>query len=415
MTAGGRDPNRSRGQGAVTGREMTAIDWQAAEVLRQTDLFVARRSGRFLLVELLAPHRVVSTCAACGGQREDVSFLANHQSCEGTGDAVRYDRIAALGPAGHHAATCAEMGVPPERTALMGTAANMAYAASRSAVFDDLRVDAFATAGVAGNAARAGDPARWMEDGDGRWRRVEAAGADGPDMGTAPRDGTINVILLLGCPVTPAAQARAAVTLTEAKSAALAELAVPSRYSPTIATGTGTDQICLAAPLDPNRTSRTATGPHAKLGELIGTAVREAVNEALRWQNGLEPSLTRGLFHALGRFGLTEARALARLAELLPAEHYALLDRNRHAVFYEPGVAAAAYALAAVLDRAAFGTLPPGAAGEALRQQAACLACALAARPLDWPEFRAQLAQAPDDPVELVLRALAAGWSAKWT
>ena len=88
---------------------------------------------------------------------------------------------------------------------------------------------------------------------------------------------------------------------------------------------------------------------------------------------------------------------------------------NRNAVFYEPGVAAAAYALAAVLDRAAFGTLPPGAAGEALRQQAACLACALAARPFDWPEFRAQLAQAPDDPVELVLRALAAGWSAKWT
>ena len=79
---------------------MTAIDWQAADVLQQTGLFVARRSGRFLLVELLAPHRVVSTCAACGGQREDVSFLANHQSCEGTGDAVRYDRIAELGPAG---------------------------------------------------------------------------------------------------------------------------------------------------------------------------------------------------------------------------------------------------------------------------------------------------------------------------
>ena len=418
---------------------MTALEWRrAANVLQRSDLFVARRSGRFLLVELLAPHRVVSTCAACGGQRDDVSFLANHQSCEGTGDAIRYDRIAGLGPAAYHAAACSEMGVPAERTALMGTAANMAYAASRSAVFDDLRVDAFVTAGVAGNAARAGDPARWMEGGDGRWRRVEAgaevesgdvhAGAEvkaGPEVGAgaeietgaeeAPRDGTINIIVLLDCPVTPAAHARAATTLTEAKSAALAELAAPSRYSPTIATGTGTDQFCLAAPLDPDRVARTATGPHAKLGELIGTAVLEAVKEALRWQNGLEPSLTRGLFHALGRFGLTEPRALARLAELLPVEHYALLDRNRNAVFYEPGVAAAAYALAAVLDRAAFGTLPESAAGEALRQQAACLACALAARPLDWPAFRAQLAQAPDDPVELVLRALAAGWSAKWT
>ena len=402
---------------------MTALEWRrAADVLRQSDLFVARRSGRFLLVELLAPHRVVSTCAGCGGQREDVSFLANHQSCEGAGDAVRYDRIAKLGPAAYHVAACAEMGVPPDRTALMGTAANMACAAHRSAAFDDLRVDAFVTAGVAGNAARAGDPARWMEGGDGRWRRVEDDGGENPATGTAPRDGTINIIVLVDCPVTPAAQARAAVTLTEAKSAALAELAAPSRYSPTIATGTGTDQFCLAAPLDPRRAPRTATGPHAKLGELMGTAVLEAVKEALRWQNGLEPSLTRGLFHALGRFGLTESRALARLAELLPAEQYALLDRNRNAVFYEPGVAAAAYALAAVLDRVAFGTLPAGSAGEALRQQAACLACALAARPLDWPAFRAQLAQTPDDraqalddPVELVLRAVAAGWSAKWT
>ena len=402
---------------------MTVLEWRrAADVLRRSDLFVARRAGRFLLVELLAPHRVVSTCAACGGQREDVSFLANHQSCEGAGDAVRYERIAKLGPAAYHAAACAEMGVPPDRTALMGTAANMACAAHRSAAFDDLRVDAFVTAGVAGNAARAGDPARWMEGGDGRWRRVEDDGGENPATGTAPRDGTINIIVLVDCPVTPAAQARAAVTLTEAKSAALAELAAPSRYSPTIATGTGTDQFCLAAPLDPRRAPRTATGPHAKLGELIGTAVLEAVKEALRWQNGLEPSLTRGLFHALGRFGLNEPRALARLAELLPAEQYALLDRNRNAVFYEPGVAAAAYALAAVLDRVAFGTLPAGSAGEALRQQAACLACALAARPLDWPAFRAQLAQALDDrahalddPVELVLRAVAAGWSAKWT
>ena len=44
-------------------------------------------------------------------------------------------------------------------------------------------------------------------------------------------------------------------------------------------------------------------------------------------------------------------------------------------------MAAAAYAFAAVLDRTAYGTLPSGVAGETLRQQAACLASALAARP----------------------------------
>ncbi len=389
-----------------------------ADVLCRGERFVARRSGRFLLVELTAPHRVISTSTQCGGEREDLQFLANHQSCEATGDADRHERIAALGPAGYHAQVCAEMGVAPDRTAVMGTAANMAYAAHRAATFEDLRVDTFVTAGVAGNAARAGDPAAWTEAADGRWRRVATAAADEPDdsdAAAAPPDGTINTILLLDHPVTPAAQARAVVTLTEAKSAALAELAAPSCYSSTIATGTGTDQFCVAAPLDPRRVPKTATGPHAKLGELIGRAVLAAVKEALRWQNGLEPSLTRGLFHALGRFGLTEGHALERLAELLPAEQYALLDRNRQAVFWEPGVAAAAYAYAAVLDRAACGTLPAGVAGESLRQQAACLACALAARPSAWEAFRAALGDAPDDPVELALHAVAAGWSAKWT
>ncbi len=395
---------------------MSADDWRSAgDVLHRGDRFVARRHGRFMPVELLTPHRVISTSAVGGGQREDVAFVVNHQSCEATGDAVRYEHIAGLGPAAYHASVCAEIGVPPDRTALMGTAANMACTAHGSGVFEDIRVDAFVTAGVHGNAARAGDPADWMEGEDGRWRWVGEDARDDVDNRGATSDGTINLIVLLDCPVTPAAQARATVTLTEAKSAALAELAAPSRYSPTIATGTGTDQFCVAAPLDPDRIPRAATGPHAKLGELIGGAVREAVKEALRWQNGLEPSSTRGLFHALGRFGVTEPLALARLAELLPAKQFALLDRNRNAAFYEPGVGAAAFAFAAVLDRAAFGTLPEGAVGGALRQQAACLACALAARPLDWPEFLARLAQAPDDPVELVLHAIAAGWSAKWS
>ena len=342
--------------------------------------FAAHRFGRYLVAELLVPHRVVSTSACGGGQRDDIRFVANHQSCEATDDRERHDFIAGLGPIAYHRTVCGEMGTDPDHTALMGTAANMAYAVHRSAVFDDLRVDVFATGGVTGNAARAGDPAAWTETGDG-WQRAAA------------RAGT----------------------MTEAKSAALAELAVPSRYSPTIATGTGTDLFCVGAPLDPGRPPKTSTGPHAKLGEIIGVAVRDAIKEALRWQNGPEASYTRGLFHALGRFGLTEARAMERLADLLPGPRYELLDKNRRAVFYDPGVSAAAHALAAVLDRLAFGTLPAGTAGEALRQQAACLACALAARPEEWPAFRAELAGAPDDPVDLALRAVALGWNAKWT
>ena len=375
-----------------------------AETLHASDLFVARRFGRQLVVELLAAHRVLSTSARGGGQHDELRYLVNHQSCEARGDVARQELFHRLGLVGYHDYVCSEMGVDPEYVAVMGTAANMACAAHRWAEFEDIRADAFVTADVSGNAARASDPAQWAETDDG-WRKL----ANG---------GTINTILLLNCPITASAQARAVVTMTEAKSAVLAELSVPSLYSPTIATGTGTDQFCLAAPLDPSRKARDSTSPHVKLGEIIGVAVKDATKEALRWQNGLEPSYIRGLFHALGRFGLTEERALSGLAKLLPEAQHTFLQKNRKAVFFEPGVAAAAYAFAAVLDRIAFGTLPSGMAKESLLQQAASLACSLAARPQDWPLFRRELAESgevPDDTMDLVIRALALGWKSKWT
>jgi adenosylcobinamide amidohydrolase len=42
--------------------------------------------------------------------------------------------------------------------------------------------------------------------------------------------GTINTIVIINKPLTPAAQAKAVVMIAEAKAAALAELAVPSEY-----------------------------------------------------------------------------------------------------------------------------------------------------------------------------------------
>lgn len=378
------------------------FDPSTAETICSREAFVVRRAGRFLVAELVTPHRVLSTSVQGGGQSEAVHFLVNHQSCEAAGHGERTEWISRMGSAAHHQRVCAELNLPAREVALMGTAANMSYAAHRSEGFEDLLVDAVVTAGVHGNAARAGDPAAWKETNEG-WR------------GVLPDEGTINTILLFNWPLSPAAQARAIVTMTEAKTAALHELAVPSRYSPTLATGTGTDQFCIAAPLDPGRKARESTSPHVKLGEILGRAVLEATKEALRWQNGLEASYTRGLFHALGRFGLTEQRALDQLARLLTESAFELLRKNEKAVFYEPGVAAAAHAFAEVLDRIRFGTLPPGLAQEALRQQAACIACAVAARPLEWPAYWSELNMSFDEPVDIVPHAIALGWRSKWT
>jgi len=371
------------------------------EELMVTNEYHLIRTGRFLIAELLKPHRVLSTSTRNGGQTETLRYLVNHQSCEGTDHRERHAHITGIGPESYHDAACREMGLDGNLAAVMGTAANMNYAAIVQHRDGGMLVTAVVTAGVQGNAACAGDPASWRETETG-WEKVPTIG------------GTINTILLVNHSLTEGALARAVVTMTEAKTAALHELAVSSLYSKNLATGTGTDQFCVGAPLDAGQ-PLTSTSPHAKLGELIGLAVKEATLEALRWQNGLEPSYTRSIFVALGRYGLNEPKFADEIASLMTERELELLKKNLKSVVYEPKVAAAAFAIAAILDRIRFGTLPANAAPDIFRQQVAILAANLAAKPDSWPRFYAQLSEAdPDQPVRAVLSAIALGWSSKW-
>jgi adenosylcobinamide amidohydrolase len=385
------------------------MDW---EVLAAIANGRVRRAGRFVVAELEGSHLVLSTSARTGGQAEGVRLLVNHQSCEGAGHDARAHLMLDEGPDRYHDRVCAEIGVAPEHAAVMGTAANMHYAAIACEQDVDVEVAAVVTAGVHSNATCAGDPARWREGADGVVRAAAVA-------------GTINTMLVVSRPLTPSALARAVVTMTEAKSAALTRLAIRSGASRDLATGTGTDQYCAAAPRAAagGPPPLTSTSPHMKLGEIIGVAVRRATLEALRWQNGLEASYTRGVFHALGRFGVTEPALVAAMAPHLDATAQELLRRNGPAVFMEPLVSAAAYAMVAVIDRVRYGTLPASVAADALVQQAASLAISLAASPARWSEFRARLhAAAPViaadgdaiDPLPLVAAAMALGWREKW-
>ncbi|MEQ1758542.1 MAG: adenosylcobinamide amidohydrolase [Vicinamibacterales bacterium] len=371
------------------------------EPLLQQPLFALRRSGRFLVADLQVPHRVLSTSARNGGQVDHVRHLVNHQSCEGAGHNERHNAVMDQGQEAYHDTVCAEIDLRSVETAVMGTAANMNYAAVVTEVDVDLAVTAIVTAGVEGNATAAGEPASWRETPNGVGKVVLPA-------------GTINTMLLINMPLTPPTLARAVMTMTEGKSAALQRLAVPSKRDVDLATGTGTDQYGLAAPMAGSLTL-TSASPHMKLGELIGRATREATLEALRWQNGLEASYTRGVFHALGRYGVREATLLEDIAPYVTPADLELLRKNSKAVFYEPLVGAAAHALATVCDRVRHGTLPQAVAADAQVQQAAALAANLAAQVHRWAEFRATLRPHADGDVRvLVLRALALGWSEKW-
>ena len=360
----------------------------------------ALRSGRHLVVELKEPHQVLSTSPVNGGITSHLTHLVNHQSCEAVGHQSRFEEIMAQGQVKYHHTVCREMKLDGATTASMGTAANMQYAAVHEAAFEEFSVQAIITAGVTGNAGRAGDPAIYVER-NGAFEKT-------------PLHGTINTILLFNIPLTAAALTRAVATMTEAKSAVLQELAVRSRISGGIATGTGTDQFCLAAVAN-GAPPITWSGKHAKIGELIGIAVKEATREALRWQNGMEMSFTRNIFHALEAFGFKEEFFKTRLKEERTGEKLNFVLKNYNPLIFEPQAAAAAYALAAVQDRASYGVLPEKVVSEAIVNQCAILAATLAAKPTLFAEMRRTLMPLVDGDVkELIFQAILLGWETKW-
>lgn len=91
--------------------------------------------------------------------------------------------------------------------------------------------------------------------------------------------GTINIIVLIdGAPV-QSCLAAAMITATEAKSAALHNLDVRSRYSGDLATGSITDSVTVAT--TGKGIPIVLGGPASKLGQLVGACTRQAVTEAL--------------------------------------------------------------------------------------------------------------------------------------
>ncbi|MBM9614823.1 adenosylcobinamide amidohydrolase [Desulfobulbus rhabdoformis] len=126
-----------------------------------------------------------------------------------------------------------------------------------------IEVVALVTAGVRGNAQRMSR-----------------------DIGYNHPLGTINIIILTNHKLAPEGMARAIITATEAKTAALLDLDIRSTPHPLDyrATGTGTDSMIL---VQGEGKLVKYTGGHGKIGELIAKAVHAGVTEALSRQNGI--------------------------------------------------------------------------------------------------------------------------------
>ncbi len=325
------------------------------------------RDDKMLYARFLAPHRVISTCAAAGGLHDDLEYLYNHQSCEPSGHQRAMHHLITRDPIAYRRLVCLPYGLPDERCATLGTAANMRYAAIKEARFRDLTVVAVCTGGVETNAGRAGDPATVYEW-NGSYEKVS-----GEEL---VLHGTINTLLFINHELTPGAMVRAVITATEAKTAALQELAVSSRYSDGLATGTGTDQIGVAARLHTGAIL-TGAGKHCVLGELIGKTVHEAIVETLKLQNALTPEGQRSTVCHLERFGATRERLTELISAHLPEEEARLLRLNFGVLERDPLLVAAVAALVHIRDKVSWGILPGGCVPELWTSYGAQIASAV--------------------------------------
>ena len=300
------------------------------ETLLEHPHFVLRRCGRFLVADLKTPHRVLSTSFGTAVRPRVCASCSTIRAAKAPHITLVTMCSAADGLDAYHDLICAEAEVRPEHTAAMGTAANMNYAAISTERDVGLEVTAVVTAGVEGNATCAGDPAAWRETA----RRIEKAAA---------LAGTINTMMLVSVPLTPAALARAVMTMTEGRARRCNGLPCRAANRPTSPREPAPTSTASLHRSPPDRFVHVDK-PACQAGRAHRPACRKATQEALRWQNGLEASYTRGVFHALGRYGVKEATFFDDIAPWLDADDLELLRKNSKAALYEPLVGAAAHA-----------------------------------------------------------------------
>ncbi len=340
------------------------------------------RQGKVIAVTFLEPHRVISTCRANGGLRDDLDLIFNHQSGEPTGHRPKSHALAVRQPLVYLQQICRQYKLS-EKCASLGTAANMNCAALESEKFHDLEVVAVCTGGVETNAGRAGDPASVYEEGG---KFISVAGTSRQNdkekcaVAKAEADsGTINIIVCINRKLTPGAMVRAVMTATEAKTGVLQELNINSRYSSGLATGTGTDQIAVACALtgDPPLTS---AGKHAKLGELIGLTVKKAVAGTLRLQNSMSSQSRCSTLVHLERFGAAAKAMEAGIKKYLSADSGELLSKNFACIDRDPITVAAVAALVHLRDKFDWRLLPQSCVPEIFSTYGAHLAAAVAGK-----------------------------------
>jgi len=248
---------------------------------------VVYRYYKSIVIVFKDKRKVLSTSLQNGGYQEDLTAVFNEDCNPGAGLACT---LKAPTHEEHLRIIADELGIDPNFSSGMSTAASMNNVAIQRESYEGLTVTAIVTGGIEVNGGRVGDPTTYYQP-------IEKE--------TLKKPGTINIMLVIDGDLPEGTMVRALVTCTEAKTAALQELMAGSNYSQGLATGSGTDStIIITNPTSPLYFENA--GKHAKVGELIGITVKKAVKEALKLETGLSPNDQHSVLRRLKRFGINE-------------------------------------------------------------------------------------------------------------
>jgi adenosylcobinamide hydrolase len=232
--------------------------------------------------------KILSSALLNGGLVE-ANGIINVQVPEGSGS--EKSDMHWSGPEDFLVKAAQELKLPKEKVVGLMTAAKMKNVVAFTEKYDGVTLTVFVTAGAT-VAVTAGEPAASKSS---QLRKI----------------GTINIVVIVDGNLTEGCMVEVVKTATEAKTVALRELDIRSRFSGDLATGTLTDSVavCCTKKGEPIQYAGTFT----ILGELIGKCVREGVKIAIFKQENI--SSKRPLIERLADRRLSLEIILSQVSE----------------------------------------------------------------------------------------------------
>lgn len=215
-------------------------------------------SPEVLLLSLPHPFHALSTAIWGGGERM-ISYAMNRRLS-------RYCPTEQDFPGGSVKAwlrSCAvQQNIPPESCAVLMTSADVSLYSHQFLEGDGWAAEIIAAGGCEKTACRAGSAPLYREN-DGSYFPV----------------GTVNLLVLTDAALPPGILARALMTLTEGKTAAMQDLGIADVNNGLPATGTCTDGIIFLS--DPEGPVLTDAGTFSAFGSALAKIAHNAVKECI--------------------------------------------------------------------------------------------------------------------------------------